>query len=32
MSNYEPDLIWDDYVQGCSCCALNYGVEGEGKE
>lgn len=27
MANYEPELIWDDFVEGCSCCALNYGLE-----
>ena len=29
MANYEPELIWDDYVEGCACCALNYGIEEE---
>ena len=32
MSNYTPELIWDDYVEGCACCALNYGVEEESNE
>lgn len=27
MSNYTPEVIWDDYVEGCACCALNYGLE-----
>lgn len=27
MSNYTPELIWDDFVEGCACCALNYGLE-----
>jgi hypothetical protein len=31
MANYEPELIWDDYVEGCACCALNYGIEEEEK-
>jgi hypothetical protein len=26
MSNYEPELIWDDFVEGCACCELNYGL------
>lgn len=29
MSNYTPEVIWDDYVEGCACCALNYGLEGD---
>ena len=27
MNNYTPEVIWDDYVEGCACCALNYGLE-----
>jgi hypothetical protein len=27
MSNYTPEVIWDDFVEGCACCALNYGLE-----
>jgi hypothetical protein len=26
MSNYEPELIWDDFVEGCACCEINYGL------
>jgi hypothetical protein len=23
VSNYEPEVIWDDFVEGCSICEMN---------
>ena len=32
MSNYTPDYIADDLVDGCDCCAWNMESESEGGE